>query len=317
MMARFRSSASKTRARRSQCPGPVGSGALQAGGLRKFFASRGNLTGSPSRLPLGRYHENARIGHTDHPVAGTRATTRLTIATLRDMSLRRALIAAVVSALVLAGCGAAEKVSPRVAVREAAKETASQKEGTYTLTIQGSEADLNAVLNEGLPLSAEDREGLTLLRNGHIAVSTAADKFGLDIKAGDLEHAFELRYVDKKLYARADVGGLAKLFGASPEEIDQTVQALASREGFEFLAAAASGKWLVADFSALKDVFEGLGKQFGLEPGGSAGETGGSTATSGPAGGGEFKALKDALGKALSEDVSIEELKSDSVGDHY
>src|ERR1044071_6707065 len=115
-MARCRSSASKTRARRSQCPGPVGSGALHAGGLRKLSASRGDLTGSPSRLPPGRYHENARIGHTDHPVSETQATTRLTIATLRYMThFRRALIAAFVSALVLAGCGAAEKVSPRVA----------------------------------------------------------------------------------------------------------------------------------------------------------------------------------------------------------
>ena len=63
-------------------------------------------------------------------------------------------------------------------------------------------------------------------------------------------------------------------------------------------------------------MFEGLGKQFCLEPGGPT-DKGGSTATSGPAGGGEFQALKDALGKAVSEDVSVEELKSDSVGDHY
>jgi hypothetical protein len=233
------------------------------------------------------------------------------------MSLRRALIAAVASALVLTGCAAGEKVSPRVAMRNAVKATTAQKEGTYTLTILGSEADLNAVLNEGLPLSEEDREGINLLRNGHIAVSTGADKFGLDIKAGDLEHAFELRYVDKKLYARADVAGLAKLFGASPEEIDQTVQALAYQEGFEFLAAAATGKWLVADFSALKNVFEGLGKQFGLDTTGSTGETGGSTATSGQPGAGQLQAMKDALGKALSEDVTTQELKSDSVGDHY
>jgi len=229
--------------------------------------------------------------------------------------VRGALIAAVVSALVLTGCAATEKASPREAVRDAAKETASQKEGTYTLTMVGSEADLNAVLNQGSPLSQEDREGLNLLRDGHIAVSTAADKFGLDIKAGDLDHAFELRYVDKKLYARADVAGLAKLFGASPEEFNQAVQGMSSQQGLEFLAAAASGKWLVADFSPLKNMFEGLGKQFGLEPGGST--TGGSTATSGPAGGGQFKAFKEALGKAFSEDVTIEELKSDSVGDHY
>jgi len=203
-----------------------------------------------------------------------------------------------------------------VAVQDAAKETGSLKEGTFTLTVVGSEDDLNAVFNQGLPLSQDDREGLTLLRNGHIAVSTAPDKFGLDIKAGDLEHAIELRYVDKKLYARADVAGLAKLFGASPEEINQTVQAMASQAGFEFLSAAANGKWLVADFSTLKSLFDGLGKQFGLEPGGSTGATGGSTASSSP-GAGQFQALKDALGQAISGDVTVEELKSDSVGDHY
>src|SRR6185295_10290089 len=185
-------------------------------------------------------------------------TMSAAVATLRYMTLRRALIVAVATALVLTGCGAAEKLSPRVAVRDAIKETTSQKEGTFTLTVAGSEADLNAVFNQGQPLSDEDRKGLNLLRNGHIAVSTAEGKFGLDIKAGDLEHALELRYVDKKLYARADVAGLAKLFGASPDEINEMVQGMTSQAGFEFIGAAATGKWLVADFSALKNIFEGL-----------------------------------------------------------
>jgi len=229
------------------------------------------------------------------------------------MTLRRALIAAVVSALVLTGCGAAaEKLSPRVAVREAAEATASQKEGSFKLSLVGSEDDLNALFNAGAPLTEEDRQGLNLLRNGHIVLSTGSDKFGLDIKAGDIEHAFELRYVDKKLFARADVAGLAKLFGASPEEIDQTVQALASQEGFEFLAAAAAGKWIVADFSTLKGLFEGLGQQFGLDTGESTpAPTGESQVPS------EYQAIKDAIGKAMSEDVSVEKLKSDDVGDHY
>ena len=235
------------------------------------------------------------------------------IATLRDMTLaRRALIAAVMSTLVLAGCGAAEKLSPRVAVREAAKATASQKEGTFTLSMVGSEADMNAVLNNGAPLSAEDRQGLNLLRNGHIAFSTGNDKFGLDVKVGDLEHAVEFRYVDKKLYARVNVAALATLFGGSPDEVNRTVQAVASQEGLEFLGAAADGKWLVADFTTLKSMFEGLGKQFGLDT-----ETGGSTPTSGAEAVGRLQALKDAIGKALSEDVAIKELKSDDVGDHY
>src|SRR5918992_307471 len=237
-MARFRSSASKTRARRSQCPGPVGSGALQAGGLRKVV----RLPWGPHRIPFTvTSRKVARPGpdraHRSR-LPESRATTCAAIATLRDMRIRRALIAAVAATLVLTGCGAAEKLSPQEAVREAAKATASQKEGSYKLSVVGSDDGLNAIFNEGAPLTEEDRKGLSLLRNGHIVLSTGHDKFGLDIKAGDLDHAFELRYVDKKLYARADVAGLAELFGGSSEEINQTVQALASQEGLEFIAAA-------------------------------------------------------------------------------
>jgi hypothetical protein len=228
------------------------------------------------------------------------------------MRLRRAVIAGVVSAVVLAGCGAAEKLSPRVAVREAAKSTANAREGTFRLTVVGSENDLNALFNEGAPLTDEERAGLGILRNGHIAVSSGQDKFGLDVKAGDLEHAFELRYVDKKLYARADIAGLAKLFSESPEEINQQISEMASQEGFGFLSAAAAGKWIVADLSTLTGLFDGLGKQFG---GGTESST---PLPTGPQGvPSEFTALKDAVGKALSEDISIKELKSDDVGDHY
>ena len=228
------------------------------------------------------------------------------------MTLHRALIAAVVSGLVVTGCGGAEKLSPRVAVREAIKETASQKEGSFKLSLVGSEDDVNALFNEGAPLTAEDRKGLNLLRNGHIAVSTGNDKFAVDIKAGDLEHAFELRYVDKKLYARADVAGLAQLFGASPEEFDQTVSALASQDGLEFLGAAAAGKWLQADFSTLKGLFDGLGEQFGFEAG--EGSTPDPTSAQTPS---EYHAIKDAVGKALSEDAAVKKEGSDSTGDHY
>ncbi|MGH9010688.1 MAG: hypothetical protein ACRDYF_12700 [Acidimicrobiia bacterium] len=226
--------------------------------------------------------------------------------------VRRALIAAVVPALALAGCAATEKLSPQEAVRAAAKATASQKEGSFKLSVVGSEDDLNAIFNGGAPLTEEDREGLTLLRNGHIVLSTGNDKFGLDIKAGDLEHAFELRYVDNKLYARADVAGLAKLFGGSPDEINQTVQALASQEGLEFLAAAAAGKWLQADFGTLKGTFEDLVKGFQESTGGSLPGPEGAKPTES-----DYTALKDALDKAFNEDVSIEKLESDSVGDHY
>lgn len=208
------------------------------------------------------------------------------------MMLRRAVIAGVVATVVIAGCAAAEKLSPRVAVREAAERTANQQEGTYRLSVVGSDNDLNALFNEGAPLTDEDRLGLNILRNGHIAVSTGKDKFGLDVKAGDLEHAFELRYVDQRLYARADIAGLARLFSESPDEINAQLAEMASQEGFGFLSAAAAGKWIAADLSTFGDLFKSFDET-------------------------DFGAVKDAIGKALSEDVSIKELGSDDAGDHY
>ena len=235
------------------------------------------------------------------------------VATLRDMMLRRALTAAVLSLVVVAGCAAAEKLSPRVAVREAAERTANQKEGSFTLSLAGSEADLNALFNEGAPLTEEDKKGLDILRASHITFSTGQDKFALEVKAGDLDHALELRYVDKKLYARADLAGLAKLFGGSPDEVNQTLRGLAAQEGFGFLAAAAEGRWISADLSTMSGLFESLEQQF-------LGGTGGSipVPTTDPAAvQSQFEALKDAFGQAMSEDVTIKELESDSVGDHY
>ena len=237
---------------------------------------------------------------------------RAPVATLRSMMLRRAFIAAVVSLVVLTGCGAAEKLSPRAAVRAAAEETANQKEGSFKLTLVGADADLNALFNEGAPLTDEDRKGLDILRKGHVAVSTGQDKFSLDVKVGDLDHAVELRYVDEKLYARADLAGLAKLFGGSPDEVSQTLRGLASQEGFGFLAAAAEGRWITADLSTMSGLFKGLEEQFG----GSGGSI--PVPTTDPAAmASQFEALKDAFGKALSEDVDIKKVDGDGVGDHY
>ena len=222
---------------------------------------RGDLTGSPSRLPLGRYHDRGGSG-TPTTSRRTGTTTSGPVATLRDMTHRRAVIAVVLAALVLSGCGAAEKLSPRVAVREAAQSTANQKEGSFRLSLVGSEADMNTLLNEGAPLSEEDRQGLETLRNSHLTFSTGDDKFGLDVKVGELDHAVEFRMIAGKLYARADVAALAKLFSGSSEAFDRGVAGLASKEGFGFITAAATGKWIVADFSTLRGLFEDLGKQF-------------------------------------------------------
>jgi len=226
------------------------------------------------------------------------------------MKLRATVVATVLAALVLAGCGAGEKVSPQLAMRDAANSTVKARQGTFTFSIVGSEADLNTVLNDGAKLSDEDRKGLQLLGQSHISLTTARNVFGLDVKVGEIDHAVELRYLDKKLYVRADVPAIAKLMDASPAEINATVQGLA-QAGFGFLNDAAAGRWLEADLGGMGDMFKGLARQFG---GAAAG--GATTSSSGPSAG-QFQQAKDAIGKALRDNTAVARQKSDDTGDHY
>jgi hypothetical protein len=227
------------------------------------------------------------------------------------MRLPRTAVASVLAAVVLSGCGAAEKVSPQVAVRNAANSTVNAKGGTYTFSIVGSEDDLNAVVNkEGAALSDEDRRGLRLLGTSHVAISTGPEVFGLDVKVGEIDHAVEIRYVGKKLYARADVPALVKLMEASPDEVAATMQGLEAN-GFGFLKDFAAGQWLVADLGPLGDMLKGFAEQFG------GAEKGSATPTSSAPTPGQFQQARDAVGKALRDNTSVDRQKSDATGDHY
>ena len=91
------------------------------------------------------------------------------------------------------------------------------------------------------------------------------------------------------------------------------VSALASKPGFEWLAAAASGKWLVADLGFFKDLAGKAGSLFGAS-------TTAMTPSRRPAKAptdSQFKSLQAAVGKALTEDIAIKKLQADDVGDHY
>ena len=227
--------------------------------------------------------------------------------------VRRTVVAAVLAALVLSACGAAEKISPQVTMRNAVNTTVNAKQGTFTFSLVGSEDDLNAVLNEGAKLSDGDRRGLRLLAQSHITLTTAPDAFALDVKVGDIDHAVELRYVGKKLYVRADVPAIVKLTGGSADEVNQTVQSLAAH-GFGFLKDAAAGRWLVADFGPLGDMLKGFADQFGAGKNGAAGVP--TPSSSGPTPS-QFKQARDAIGKALHDNTSVAKQESDSIGDHY
>ena len=230
------------------------------------------------------------------------------------MKLGRTVVAAVLAAVVLSACSAAEKISPHVAMRNAANTTVKAKQGTFTFSLVGSEDDLNAVLNEGATLSEDDRLGLRLLGQSHITLITAPDAFALDVKVGDIDHAVELRYVGKKLYVRADVPALVKLMGGSADEVNQTVQSLAEH-GFGFLKDAAAGTWIVADFGPLGDMLKGFAEQFGGA--GNNGAAGSPTPSSSGPTPNQFKQARDAIGKALHDNTSVARQNPDSVGDHY
>ncbi len=227
--------------------------------------------------------------------------------------VRNTVIAAVLAAVVLSGCGAAEKLSPQVAVRDAANTTVNAKQGTFTFSVVGSEDDLNAVLNKGVTLSDEDRKGLQLLGRSHLALTTAPGVFGLDVKVGDIDHGVEVRYVGQKLYARADVPAIAGLMGTSPDEVNQAVQGLADH-GFGFLRDAAAGKWLVADLGPLSDMLKGIAQPFA---GAGKGVVGSPTPSSSGPTPSQFQQVRDAIGQALHDNTSVAKQGSDSTGDHY
>ena len=110
----------------------------------------------------------------------------------------------------LSGCGAAETLT--AGGGEGTRQVDRQPEGRHLYAdLVGSESDINALLNNGAALSDDERKGLDLVRNGHISFSVANGTFGLEVKAGSLDRAFELRYVGQKLYVRAEVAEIAKL----------------------------------------------------------------------------------------------------------
>jgi len=223
------------------------------------------------------------------------------------MKLRRTPALAALAAVVLAACGAAQALAPRVALREAAKATAAQAGTALTLGLVGSEADINTLLNEGKELSAEERKGMAALRTSRLTISTdrgpdaaspADDRFAVDLTLGDVAHAVEIRMVDKVLYARADVAGLARQFDADPALVDKAV-AGAGAAGLGFLSEAAAGHWISTDLSpVVQQGTWGLPGVPGLPAGGIAG-------------------LVEAVKATFGQDVAIARLKPDGTGDHY
>jgi len=226
------------------------------------------------------------------------------------MKLRRSMALLILTSLALVACGAAETLAPQVALREAAQTTLGQEHAQYTLSLVGSEDDVNALVNGGKALTDDDRKGLELLRTSRLVVSTGAGRFAADLRLGTLDRAFELRGLESKLYVRADVAGMAKLFGAEPGELDDVVTQ-AREAGFDFVADAVAGRWLWLDLNALAKFGEEFAEKNGLPV------PEGITGAEGLKGLEGFTQLRDAIAAAWSENVKVERLSREGAGDHY
>jgi hypothetical protein len=217
------------------------------------------------------------------------------------MNLRRTVAVTALIAFVVAACGtAAQVLAPELALREAAQATGNRQSATYTFTLAGSEEALNALLNEGQPPDS----ALSVLRRSRLAVSVEEAKgtrMALDLTLGDLQHAVEIRYLDGILYARADVEGIARLFGADPAAIAEVV-AGAEGAGFGFLKDAVAGKWLSTDTKPFGDVLKGAEEggaglpQLGMD---------------------QVRNLMKAVGDTFGNEVKVDRVGKEDPGEHY
>ncbi len=223
------------------------------------------------------------------------------------MNLRRIGAVVVVVALAAAACGkAAEVVAPQVAVRNAASSTFENHQGRFTLSLVGEEADLAALLQP----PEDERRFLDVLRNSKIVVAVDGgdeatlddDRFALTLDIGDLDEAVELRLVDKTMYLRGDIAGLARLFEAPPGALADLVTG-AQQAGFGFVADAVAGKWLSLDLAPLEDMAKGA-----------AGQQGGEVPNLGAA---QFDKLLEAVSTTFGEDVNVQRLGQEDAGQHY
>lgn len=223
------------------------------------------------------------------------------------MNLRRIGAVVVVSGLAVAACGkAAEVVAPQIAVREAAQATFDEHRGRFTFSLVGDAADLATLM----PASEEDRKALDVLRTSKVVVSVDAgdmtdpddDAFALDVDLGDVDHAVELRVVDKKIYLRGDAAGIARLVearsGALPELVTGAQQA-----GLGFVADVVAGRWISVDLAPLEEMAKGaMGSQGGQVP---------------ELGTAQLDKILEAVSSTFGTDVDVKRLEREAAGQHY
>lgn len=189
-------------------------------------------------------------------------------------------------AIGVSGCGQVQKLSAKESVTDALSGFESAKSATFTVSLDSTVADVAAIAEaEGDAMSKADQKTFGKVLDGDVvfAVEAADGKtFGDSAKEGssltgtsdlmDLlgdpeklskllkeQGAFsmsvrqsgdslvDLRSVDGKIFARADVKQILKLAGEDPKQVDEALSDLPP--ALAPLADAAEGKWVSIDLA--------------------------------------------------------------------
>lgn len=165
--------------------------------------------------------------------------------------MRRLITSLIACCLIAASCGGTEESAApedlKAQLTSAIQSLGDQAGLTVTISLQSTPESLQALAAEdGGQLSVEDA-GKILASSLILSVlqgeTPETSEFALSVNAAGTANAFELRVVNDNLYARADVEGLAQVFGVNPAMLQQTAQQAAA-SGFDFAVPALRGEWL-------------------------------------------------------------------------
>ena len=209
--------------------------------------------------------------------------------------MRRITTVLLAGVLLLGACGGSESSdNPKDALIDSIEGLADLDAATVTVSLNSTTETLQAMSGESgemLPTDVADA-----ILNSSLVFSGAGEGDDAVVRVVvniDGEESVDLRVVDKVMYVRADVRGLADRFGADTSEIDQAAQEAASF-GFDFVGPLLDGEWLALDFGVLQEQF------------------GGQLPT--PTGGTD-QSLKE-LEAILRDTAAVSSEGSDDVGDH-
>ncbi len=168
------------------------------------------------------------------------------------------------------GAGSTSKLAPLDAVKTGLQALSDSHALTFTFKVDTTAAQIASISKaEGdAPDDSGDAVAEKVLPGGSIVLETIAagksfsadsgnvaaalgGSFSLDVNAGDKPDLVQVDYLDKQVYARADVGTLSSYGGSETHDEVQSFASSAEAAKFPFILKAVNGSWLHVDGSSV------------------------------------------------------------------